>query len=258
MLRSSLVTLFALFAILALAPVAHANTYLFSFTGSEILAGLADKQGEFTRSAYFEIFLQPDPALHASYSYTPGSIAGPTPSPANAWDATTITDPSNPLLGYDGGDLACAHNCTWVRFGKEFGQTSVSVLTSASFFNSGDVSWSSGGAFPYAWGLTPATVAAGSAGLVSPSSTFQFEVTTADVLSGNVKVYGYASALISTSSTSWTGAKETDNLPFTLTMSLPAVPEPSTWSLLLGPAVALWIRRRSQSKRPASSDPSHS
>src|SRR5690242_5315780 len=101
------------------APRASANTYLFSFTGQQALNALEDSlhTAEHMQSAYFALFLQPDPIQISGYSYA--SYNAPSPNAAEPWNVGTISDPSAPELGYD-WEFPCEQDCAWVKWGKGY------------------------------------------------------------------------------------------------------------------------------------------
>jgi hypothetical protein len=224
-------------------PQARANTYLFSFTASDVLTALHTSDGatNFSESGYYAIFVQPNPAVVTSYSYT-GQIDGPNTGAANAWQANTITDPSNPNLGYSSG-TPCIANCTWVQYSKQSGQTSVMVLSQAdpANNNNGDIflnaAYSDNVPAPYGWGTTTATITSVVNGTNS-NPIFDFVINTSLNLTGPISLLGYASELRSTSSSTFTtgpfGTKEHDGIAFSLTATPSAVPEPGTSMLFAG------------------------
>ncbi len=251
--------------LLALAPAAKANTYLFSFDVSDALAALETSEGfsNFDKSGYFGLWVQPNPAAVTSYSYYVPGIDGPNTGNADAWQATTITDYSSPNLGYSGGS-PCSSNCTWVQYSKQNAQTSVMVISGA---NSAQPAANRGNFFlgatfddavppPYGWGSTVATITSVYNGTNS-DPTFQFVIDTPLTLSGPISVLGYASSLRSTSSTTFTtgpfGTKEHNGIAFTLSITPQeyATPEPGTLVLLSAGGIGLGLLRYRSRKRPA-------
>jgi hypothetical protein len=227
----------AAIAVLCAAGPASANTYLFSFTASDVLNALHTAEGNtvFNESGYFAIFVQPSPAAVSTYSYT-GLFDGPNTGNADAWQVNTITDPSNPNLGYSSGH-PCPSNCTWVQYSKQAGQTSVMVLSQAdpANGNNGDIfqnaAYSDAVPAPYGWGNTLATITSVING-TNANPRFDFQISTPLVLTGPITLLGYASELRSTSSGTFTtgpfGTKEHDGIAFTLTETPSAVPEPGS------------------------------
>jgi hypothetical protein len=233
----------------AAAPQARANTYLFSFTASDVLNALHTAEGNtvFNESAYFAIFVQPSAASVTSYSYT-GQFTGPNTGNTDAWQVNTITDPSNPNLGYPVGS-PCTANCTWVQYSKQAGQGSVMVLSQADPANgsNGDIflnaAYSDNVPAPYGWGNTNATIKTVING-TNQNPTFNFTISTALNLTGPITLLGYASELRSTSSGTFTtgpfGTKEHDGIAFTLTETPSSVPEPGS-SLMVSGGFALLV-----------------
>jgi hypothetical protein len=256
--------------LLAVAPSANANTYLFTFDVSDALAALQTSEGfsNFDKSGYFGLWVQPNPAAVTSYSYVVPGIVGPNTSNPDAWQATTITDYSSPNLGYSGGGGTCLSNCTWVQYSKQDGQTSAMVISGANSaqpaVNRGNIF--NGAAYaddvpaPYGWGSTLATITSVYNG-TNFDPTFQFVIDTPLTLSGPISVLGYASSLRSTSSTFFDtdpffGAKEHDGIAFSLSITpaeIGSVPEPGTFGLLaLGGIGFGLLRRLGQKRRPVS------
>jgi hypothetical protein len=232
-------------AAIVLPPTAaRANTYMFTFTGQQALDALLATEGPtiFGKSGYFALFVQPDPNVVTSYTWF--SQTSPNVGAADEWEATTITDPSNPNLGYNtpGHPGDCTSNCTWAQFSKQDAQTSVSLLSLANG-GPGGVNiflshqfWDNVPA-PYGWGPTHATITS----IMATTAQFQFIITTPLTLPGNVALVGYASELRSAQSTSFPfiGSKEFNGIPFSLSADVEsAVPEPGTW-VLFGSATAL-------------------
>jgi hypothetical protein len=232
------------------APEAKANTYLFSFTGRQALDALEASQGtaEHMQSAYFVLFVKPNPLDISGYSYA--SFNTPTPNAADPWTVSTITDPSAPELGYD-SEFQCEQDCTWVKWGKNYLDDQVAVLTDANFFLGAQ--WGDSAPSPYGWGSGPGPAFDGSTitSLLSPTSVFTFAINTNQVLNGSYTFQGIASALVSGSPTAFSGIiKDTVGISFTLELEAESpVPEPGTWalcsiSLLALGGRSLWRRRR--------------
>jgi hypothetical protein len=237
-------------------PTARANTYMFSFTGQQALNALLATEGAtiFNKSGYFALFVQPDPSIVTSYTWV--SQTSPNVGAADAWDATTITDPSSPNLGYGAGPATCTANCTWAQFSKGNGQTSVALLSLANggpgganiFLN--HQFWDNVPA-PYGWGPTHATITS----IMATSALFQFVIDTPLTLPGNVPLLGFASELRSAQPNSFPfiGSKEFNGIPFSLTASVgSSVPEPGTW-VLFGSAAALLAGARKIPKKKKTS-----
>jgi hypothetical protein len=242
-------------ALLALAFIgsstpAQANTYLFSFTTSQILTALQTAQGTavYDESAYFAIFLQPNPAQVTNYTYS--SVTSPNPTDTNAWVTNTITDPASPYFGYN--NQTCTANCTWAYFEKAPTATAVTLVSGANggsggrnIFLNGD--FSSNSPPPYGWGTTDALINA----IMPGSDAFQFAITTNLTLSGDFTILGRASSIKSGSASSMTlDTKENDGIAFTLTATQ-GVPEPGTWSMLaIGGALLGLARLRVRRRQP--------
>lgn len=225
---------------------ARANTYLFSFTASQLMAALQTSQGTpiYSESAYFAIFVQPDPAQISNYTYV--SETTPNPTDPNAWITNTINDPSSPNLGYS---TPCTSNCIWAYFEKDPNATAVTLVSGANggagganIFKNGD--FYSDTPPPYGWGPTDAIINT----IMPGNDVFAFTISTTQTISGSVTLKGFASAIKSGNSTSMSiDTKESDGIPFSLSVS--QVPEPGTWAMLGGGGVLLgwlgWRRRRS-------------
>lgn len=235
--------LIALLIFLFVEGSARANTYRFSFTASQVLSALQKAEGSsnFDESAYFAIFVQPDPAVVTTYSYAGGiSFNAPNNGNLDAWQSNTITDPSSPNLGYSSLS-PCTTNCTWVQYSKQSGdspdgQTSVTVLSQADPAAGGTGDFFLGATYwdntpaPYGWGATNATITT-VYNTKNANPLFQFLVNTPLNLSGSVALQGRASSLRSSSTTTFTtgpfGTKEHDGISFNLNATVTnAVPEP--------------------------------
>src|SRR3954454_10334441 len=101
---------------------------------------------------------------------------------------------------------------------------------------------------PYGWGSTTATITTVING-TNENPIFQFAISTSLTLAGPVTLSGYASELRSTKSGTFTtgplGTKEHDGIPFTLTATPQAVPEPGS-SLMFAGGFAFLIALASQ------------
>jgi hypothetical protein len=244
---------------LLLATPAKANTYLFTFDVSDALAALQTSEGfsNFDKSAYFGLWVQPDPSVVTSYSYQVGGIVGPNTGSPDAWQATTITDYSSPNLGYSGGS-PCSANCTWVQYSKQAGQTSAMVISGANsaqpLANRGNfflnATFSDAVPPPYGWGGPTATITTVNNG-TNADPVFQFIIDTPLTLSGPISVKGYASSLRSTSSTTFTtgpfGTKEHNGIAFNLSLTpqeITSVPEPGSLVLLTAGGLGIGLLKR--------------
>lgn len=249
-LKGAIPAAIALVAVLCAAPPqARANTYLFSFTATDVLNALHVQEGDtvFNESAYFAIFVQPSAASVSSYSYL-NVFTGPNTGQPDAWQVNTITDPSQANLGYSAG-TPCTSNCTWVQYSKQNAQNSAMVLSQADPANgsNGDIflhaAFSDAVPAPYGWGSTNATITTVING-TNTNPKFQFEISTSLALTGPITLSGFASELRSTSSGTFTtgpfGTKERDAIPFSLTETPQFIPEPGS-SLTAGAGLALLV-----------------
>ncbi len=232
---------------------AHANTYLFSFTTSQLMTALEASQGTsiYNESAYFAIFVQPDPVQISSYTYV--SVTTPNGSDPNAWITNTITDPSSPNLGYSSGS-PCTSNCTWAQFSKDPAQTQVTLVSGANGGPGGSNIFVGGDFYsfsdpPYGWGATDAVITT----IMPTTDSFSFIISTAQALTGNYTLKGRASVITSGSPFAMTlDTKEDDGIPFTLSVEA-QVPEPAGWILMLIGCVALAVSRRRRRRSDAPS-----
>jgi hypothetical protein len=236
------------------ASAANANTYLFSFTGQQALNALEASVGsaEHAQSAYYQLFLQPNPAQVSGYSYT--FYVPPTPNATDPWETATITDPAAPELGYD-WEFPCEDDCTWVRWGKGYFDEQVAVLTTANFFL--NAQWGDAAPEPYGWGSGEVPPGNGSTitSLLSPTAVFTFGITTNQLLSGTYTLNGRASALVSGSPTSFGGIiKDSVGVSFTLQVTAEAIPEPGTLILISTSILSLAAYRLWRNTRPARPD----
>ena len=229
------------------APAARANTYLFSFTTQDLMNALAASRGqaEYQDSAYYAIFLQPNPAQAGTF--TIGSVNTPNPTDANKWDTQVITDPSNPYFGYSTAH-PCTSDCSWAAFYKDSSLPDVTIVSGnaypypngSNYFLGND--WFDQGTAPYSWGGQDSnynilydqvmnTV-------MSKTDVWSFTINTSQTLSGTITLEGYASALISGSPSTMYGVKDDTGLGFTMTFSIPT-PEPGTWASMLAGVVLM-------------------
>jgi hypothetical protein len=216
----------ALLGLLIFPNAVRANTYMFSFTGQQVLTALAGTDPNESTTGYFAIMVQPNIDFGQSISW--GTRTAPTaPSPSEAWTSGTITDYS---LG---------NSNPFVYFSKGQVQSSVAVLTNDPYFSSDmqGTYYNDNLTWPEGWGNSPGTIqdelpTTGSTG------TFQFIVTTNQILGATDTVTGKAFGYYSQDN------KTDINLSFSLTATVTPVtstPEPETWGLLGSGAVLLTI-----------------
>lgn len=282
-----------LFAVALTQAPARANVYLFTVTASDLLLGesgnsdgLANAYGQtltqFEESAYFDIFLQPvSPQLTSPYSFV--SETSPNPTGPNAWEATTIDDPSSPVLGYGpgsqsyGSGTACttAATCTWAQFYAQNDadppyQSDVMVYSDANNGGLGNIfvnhTYDDAGGAPYGWGssagsitITEAVsdncVTGTSGGCTGTPPSLSFEISTLSTLTGPIELLGYADDYRSSSTSSlpsgFGGPKEYDGIAFTLevTPTYLGAPEPGTWAFLATGLLLLGVARWGRKKR---------
>lgn len=229
---------FALLVLALMPTAAHATTYLFSFTVSDVLYALQNdstynNELNVTSSAYFAIFLQPESSFTQFLSET-----GPNPTaPNDPWTATSIVDYA---------DLGTS--VPFAQFSKGASQTQVAVISNANgtgtniFLNT---TWSDNYAWPIGWGATIGTIK----DILPLTDTLQFTVSSDADLSGTQYVYGLASAVVSKSPTSDSQPKTTVQIPFELSTTPTVVPEPDTLVLFAAGAVCLLIGRKSLRRR---------
>ena len=231
---------------------AHANQYLFSFTTSQLMAALQSAEGtaSYNESAYFAIFIQPDPFVISNYTYTvevPGNY-----QESNPWMGGTIVDPASPNLGYSQA-YPCPSDCEWAVFAKRPDQTSVTVISGANGGAGGsnifmNHFWQSNAPWPYGWGGTGGVITT----IMPGSDVFRFVIDTSQTLSGSYTLNGYASILQSGSQTTMTGdTKEEPGHYFSLDVTPSDVPEPGAVGLFAAGGLVFGYRyRRTTSKNP--------
>jgi hypothetical protein len=264
--------LLLLCGILALARPSHANTYMFSFTASQLMTALQTSVGTSTyqESAYYAIFVQPLSSQISSFTIT--SATTPNPTDPNVWDASVINDPSAPALGYGPGPLQCASDCTWAGFYKDSSYTGsyptatpthsgATVISGAN--NPGTNiflghSFYDEGLSPYGWSgenLSNQILFQQVINAVMPGTdVFTLSLTTNQVLSGSYTFQGSASALVSGSPTSMTSdTKDDAGFTFQLTMTAVGTPEPDTAALILGGALLMLPLFRRRFRKSSSS-----
>jgi hypothetical protein len=239
---------------------AKANTYQFSFTASQVLSALqtshaSDVNDPFLASAYFAIFVQPDPAQISGYSINPLSLGIPNPTDPNAWQASIINDPSNPALGYGLAD--CTANCDWAGFYKN---TPTQATGNATVISANNLGPQGSNIFlgsdrsdnalpPFGWGGQTydfvhnryVTVFDQVINSIMPGNdAFTFTINTSQTLSGTYTLLGYASALVSGSTTLLTGTKDDGGIAFSMQFTFgSATPEPATWASMFGGVLVL-------------------
>jgi hypothetical protein len=228
----------ALFALAILPAPLCANTYLFSFTGSQVLTALGSTDPNESQTGFFAIMAQPN--IDFAQQITWGPISAPTaPQSGEAWNTGTITD------------FSLGNSNPFVRFDKAQVQANVAVLT-----NDPNFGWDMQGTpfhdsltWPEGWGNSSGTIqdelpTTGSAG------TFSFVLTTAQSLGSTSTITGKAFGYNS-------GDGKTEEYDFTLTATVTnAVPEPDNWGLIgtgvLLLAIGTYTKRKARAKRPES------
>jgi hypothetical protein len=228
-------------AVLALfsVPSAHAATYLFSFTASQLLTALSGDANQ-NKSATFAVFLAPTNVGTYGTGYTYGTETSPVPTGADDWQATV--DSSNPF----------SSTAPDLEFGKYATQTSVTVLANSTAYSTGwnggtmsGKTYSDGGTPPLYWGSTVGTIAAN----MSTSADFAFTLVSSSITPGeSVTFSGEASQIY------YDCPQTVVDVPFTLTLTAEtATPEPDTMVLLgLGVASLLaGVIRKKAKKRTA-------
>ena len=200
---------FVLVALLCVAPSAHATTFLFSFTTTQLLSAAQSADPHWNDDGYFAIFLRP---TGVTYTYDTETSPKPTPA-ADDWQATIAANPFG-----NGQEL---------EFGKENSQSLVTVVANdTSWTNTGmsnlNVSYSDTGtpAQPVGWGTTSGRIDS----RMSASSLFSFTLRGMSISPGTqVTFAGHASEIY------FCTPAETS---FAFTLTLTAVPEPDTIAML--------------------------
>jgi hypothetical protein len=229
-------------ALLFSVPSAHASTYLFSFTTTQLLGALSAPGGDanFSEDGYYSILLQPTTLT----GYAAVQENSPKPTGADDWQATTQTD--NPFIG----------SGTWIEFAKLDVQTFVTLVSGANgapggqniFLYGGPHTYSDSGLYP------PLTFGTGTiTSIMAPGAMFSFML---DIPfdPGSVEFTGQASAIWSANSYSYDPIKSVAGIPFTLDLTDTLVtPEPGTWVLLLAGAACVLAAGMFKKKTPAAS-----
>jgi hypothetical protein len=221
-----------------------------TFSVADVEAALRASQGTqaYEESAYFAIFVQPNPAQLATYSYF-GTPSAPNPTDVNEWDTSVISDPSSPSLGYSSA-TPCTADCSWAGFYKDPSTDNVTVISGANvtgfnFFLGGD--WSDFVSPPYGWGYNDQYITA----VMPATDRFTFQITTpAPITSNTLQLNGYAAALISGRNDQFTGdTKDLSGLGFTLTVT--TTPEPAPWTSMIAGGLLLtgFVLKRSRERR---------
>ena len=233
------------------APPAHASSFLFSFTTTQLLGALSATDATFSEDGYYAVFLQPTTLGQDNYSVQ--QETSPKPTGADDWQATVQTD--NPFVG-DG---------TWVEFAKLDSQTYVTLVSGANGADNGTQNiFIYGGPYTYSGSNKhpPLTFGTGTiTGIMPSSAVFSFSLDIA-VHPGSVVAFtGEANAIWSSgSSTRYAVPKPAYYIPFAMdfTETSPGnyevVPEPRTWILFLAGAAGL-LAAGLLKKKPTASDP---
>lgn len=259
---------------------ARANEYLFTITASDLLLGNGNGTGlanavtaeQFSESAYFAIFLQPE--FLTNYTFVTFATTGSNPPPLvsgppnaygdngnnDSWEATTIDDPSSPILGGPDGVPyqfeTCTSDCTWAQFAKQQNQSQVMVFSDANGGPGGSNiflgSSYTGDPGPYDygdWGNT-GTGTIDYVNSTNSSAVLQFVINTPQTLSGPVDLLGYADYLQAGSPNSeYDGSGKPTSVAFTLEETPQLVPEPASWGLVFAGSFALWAAYRRRKNR---------
>ncbi len=227
----------ALLALSLLPAPAHANTYLFSVQGTDILNAIANtgSDPDTSSNAYFSIYLQP---VLSNFTFT--SETGPNPTaPNDPWTATTIVDFAD--LG---------NSSPFAQFSKGQSQTQVAVLSdaygtcSSNCSQSQNIFYNTTYSDTYKWPIGWGTVTGSIKDILPQNDTFQFTITTSQALSGMVTVNGVAEAVHSQSSLSDSQPKTEGDITFSMEV-MAQTPEPDTVILIAAGALFLLIGRKS-------------
>jgi hypothetical protein len=212
--------------LLFFAPSAHATTFLYTFTTTQLLSALSgDSHGE-DESAYFAIFFKPTSLGAYGTGYTYGAEYSPKPGgTGDDWQATI--DSSNPFStsapDLEFGKLSAAGLVTVVATNNAWSSAGPPSMQNYTF--AGD-----GGTSSVQWGTTPGKIDS----QMSLSAVFAFTLNMASN-PGPVTFSGQVSELTFCNVTEFT------NTTFTLTLTgTLAAPEPDT-IVLLGLGAALMV-----------------
>jgi hypothetical protein len=233
LLEGSVKWLIVLLSVLMCSAPLRANTYMFSFTTQDLMTAFQTAQGSgvYTESAYFAFFVQPTTSQISSYSY----VSETAPTDPNQWQATTVQDYSDPNY-YFTSTGSCTTNCTWAEFTKNVSLPNSSNVTVISGANGGsggnnifkDSSFAGGGLGldpPLGWGNNTLIINE----IMPTTDSFSMVISTSQTLSGSYTLQGRTTALKSGNPGSLSNEKESDGIPFTLTVTaVNTVPEPGT------------------------------
>jgi len=253
--RGPLGWFFVLLALLFSAPSAHAATFLYTFTTTQLLSALSTSDTDYSADGYYAILLQPT-AL-SGYSNLVPSQTTPDPTDGTAdWQATT--DSANP---FGAG--------TWIEFAKGNTQTTVTLASGANggtggrnifyypgigtdntYSDSTYVGETGNVGPPIGFGNTVASIT----NIMAANDVFSFVLTDA-TNPGAVAFSGQAEAIWSSGSTAtYNTPKTRTDISFSLTLTGTAVPEPDTLILFLtGAALVLAAGILRNKRRTASS-----
>ncbi len=229
-------------ALTASLPLAHADTYQFSFTAGQIINAMSTLSGYQSSDAVYALFLQPACADAASPTCTFSNLTSPIPSPDNP-DWVTGT-PSNlgstyGSWGPNGGDAY-----TYAQFSRDYASTNVAVISANTSFGSTPYvshADSAGNNTPVTWGTTLSTIT--EVIPVTDIFSFDLDIASATLPTETLAFTVYASFL---GPNGIGGYKDNpQGATFELTLSSPA-PEPGTGLLLIAGigAMLLAAKRR--------------
>ncbi len=238
----------ALLACVFFALPAHASTFLYAFSTTQLLGALSVSDADYSSDAYYTILLQPT-GLAAGYTM-PNQYSPKPGGVADDWQATT--------------DSADAFGSgTWIEFAKLDVQTTVTLVSGANggpggkniFYYPGisplNTYSDAGGSPPVNFGTTVASIDS----IMAPGAQFSFTLGNLSSNPGAVTFTGEAMAIESSFSSSvYSGQKGRLDVPFSLTLTgTEVVPEPSTLILFLAGAACLLAAAILKKKRPAAS-----
>jgi hypothetical protein len=262
--RGRLPCAFALLVLLFSAPLAHASTFNFSFTTTDLLGALKGSDTDFQSDGYYAIFLQPT-VMPTGDSLVASETAGPDPTDGGAaWISTTLsgsTDTSLPGI--------------WVQFSKGNNQTTITVVSGANdaggngtastniFYHPGlsPLNTYTDSGMPYAPPIGFSGAKATISALMAANAVFSFQLTGTASPGASILFNGDAEAIWSQgSSATYSSPKTREDIPFTMNFTnagsnnYQATPEPGTWILLIAGAACVIAAGILKNKRRAASN----